>query len=1251
MVKWFTKELCEAGEALCDFNPTNISNPFHNVSSPSMLEFTASDFLDLMDLPNTYDKLFDIDECVFPNFYCDTVNTTYYCNPEKEREWLEDFYFATNGDSWKDSTNWLSNNVSHCDGWFGVRCCDKIVQFNHTTNSTYYTHLNHSCLNTIQLDDNQINGTLPNEWFNSTIFTIFSARGTLSNFPNDTNNTGTFLKYGLHGTIPRFKYNLPNMAYIHLPYNKLTGTIPEFGDAHCTLSYDLHTNYFNSTIPNWENEVFLGGMELEANVDIYGTLPNWDKLIWPFKYTIYGGTGTNFHGYTSPDHYSLTGTIPNFNKNMCPAMYHLQMNNNKLIGSLPNVLPKTFCFWIENHRITYNISNSALMTMQLNDNQLNGSVPFQKLAKRVNSISLQSNQFSGIVDFSDKYNSTTNSSHINHDNNEITYLSIVSLNISDNQFEGTFPCMKDNPNLIYVDIRFNSFKKIEEYCRWPNKTIFFLASHNLELEQSYDSITKYFPSMGALTLDLTNVYGSVPRNSSVLYNGGLYLSYYDTDMDGYLTQICPHCDWNYSWVILGLNMYEPLQPYVSKQERGLQMILIPSYELWVNLVTPCCLIFVACGIYIAIYGIRYKITFKDYMNDTKDNEYFSSANDSGKNLLHNRPAFCQSLTGDEKEFVKLSYEFHKIMIISHKFLFSLTIISGVLMGIYYMGNNWTKNRYNSLKISVTYVGSHEHTVSDELWVGIAVAGFMIYSWICCYYSFKITTQCNYVSIKSYQMKDGSYWRGGSNPTRSSNVTLEDESIEDEANLLSIKHAIGNNNDTEDIFPIESPNPSIRPNPGARGCARIFGCCLGMINTLARSIMFVIALIAFIAILLLPIRLYNLYQSLPTENTLPIISNILNINNNYRSLMLFMIKEFTSLIIAIQQWFLITPFVSFLIYLFPSKRVIKWIKRKIAIKYLFIQMWRNITFIVLPLLILLIFDDKCYQNWKHFWPYCDSNDAAFEEKGECVYLTSSFAISRQKRQTYVCFFLCKQIIVAHRCVRQIFQVLGPLYTIKATFGMFFPLLKHLQLHIKHNVDCDLCNCKQKRKRNGKKTNKTKNKRKNKNKNKKHCLEIEYIGLISNLEIVIVFGWAVPILVFLYNIVLFGYGLVYYYWLFNGDLIYGSRKNVFSIKQVAYMQTVGKWLFISVIVQQCLAFIFFAYSQEYIEYAAAIGSNFVLILIVCSIAIVKRSSNYQNDFNHLHVGAKPQRKIKIARDRRTAETGTSSSDFLALPNDKM
>ena len=66
---------------------------------------TYHDYL-LTEGTNTINNNISSKLCILPNFYCDTCNTNFYCNPNQERQWLLDFYTSTNGKHWKNNSNW-----------------------------------------------------------------------------------------------------------------------------------------------------------------------------------------------------------------------------------------------------------------------------------------------------------------------------------------------------------------------------------------------------------------------------------------------------------------------------------------------------------------------------------------------------------------------------------------------------------------------------------------------------------------------------------------------------------------------------------------------------------------------------------------------------------------------------------------------------------------------------------------------------------------------------------------------------------------------------------------------------------------------------------------------------------------------------------------------------------------------------------------------------------------------------------------
>ena len=213
---------------------------------------------------------------------------------------------------------------------------------------------------------------------------------------------------------------------------------------------------------------------------------------------------------------------------------------------------------------------------------------------------------------------------------------------------------------------------------------------------------------------------------------------------------------------------------------------------------------------------------------------------------------------------------------------------------------------------------------------------------------------------------------------------------------------------------------------------------------------------------------------------------------------FIIERFTGAIIAFQQWFAIPPLIAFLCYLFPLSNSTNVNKHK----NLLLQLSHILTFIFIPLIVLLIFDDKCLQNWKQFWPYCvcpnvndndntnanaydgndnlnfdydynnefgecdsQSNDHEYDNlNNDCIYYEDLIetALGRTPIAGWICFDLCEQNFTSFRCVRQIFQVLGPLFTIKASIALLFPLLFPLLFHLKRKFSIkrqlkSLCCC--------------------------------------------------------------------------------------------------------------------------------------------------------------------------------------------------
>lgn len=112
-------------------------------------------------------------------------------------------YYVTGGQTWTDSTNWLSGTANHCD-WYGISCCQEVFA------STRCTSTDFDGVIEIDLHQNNLAGPIPDS------FALFPELVTL--FLSSNAITGTF-----SGTVFA---SLSQFQKLYLQYNKLTGEIP-----------------------------------------------------------------------------------------------------------------------------------------------------------------------------------------------------------------------------------------------------------------------------------------------------------------------------------------------------------------------------------------------------------------------------------------------------------------------------------------------------------------------------------------------------------------------------------------------------------------------------------------------------------------------------------------------------------------------------------------------------------------------------------------------------------------------------------------------------------------------------------------------------------------------------------------------------------------------------------------------------------------------------------------------------------------
>ena len=122
---------------------------------------------------------------------------------------------------------------------------------------------------------------------------------------------------GLVGNI--IDLNLPNLQWVYLPLNQLSGTIPNFSGLSNLTRLDLSSNQLSGTIPNFSGLSNLLVLNLSRN-QLNGTIPNFSGLSNLSVLNLYWN--------------QLSGTIPNFNG--LSSLSDINLWRNQLSGTIPN---------------------------------------------------------------------------------------------------------------------------------------------------------------------------------------------------------------------------------------------------------------------------------------------------------------------------------------------------------------------------------------------------------------------------------------------------------------------------------------------------------------------------------------------------------------------------------------------------------------------------------------------------------------------------------------------------------------------------------------------------------------------------------------------------------------------------------------------------------------------------------------------------------------------------------------------------
>ena len=343
------------------------------------------------------------------------ASTRIVADASTDREALVALYQATDGDSWINNDNWLTD--ASLGSWYGVTTNDsgrviELVLSHNGLSGTIPSELGAlTNLKELSLAGNELRGAIPLE------------------LGNLTNLEWLFLGDNqLSGTIPSELSNLINLEWLNLWGNQLSGTIPsELGNLTNLTSLDLSGNELGGTIPSeLSNLAHLTSLDLSGN-ELGGTIPpelnNLTHLI-----DLQLG-GNRLRGTIPPELGKLTslgwlrlwgnqlsGTIPSELGNLT-NLITLNLSGNQLSGTIPSELGN----------LTF------LDELYLSGNELGGSIP-SELGNLANLIwlDLSKNRLGGVIP---------------SELGNLTYL--TELGLSDNRLSGTIP--SELGNLTYLE--------------------------------------------------------------------------------------------------------------------------------------------------------------------------------------------------------------------------------------------------------------------------------------------------------------------------------------------------------------------------------------------------------------------------------------------------------------------------------------------------------------------------------------------------------------------------------------------------------------------------------------------------------------------------------------------------------------------------------------------------------------------------------------------------------------------------------
>lgn len=509
-----------------------------------------------------------------------------YASRDVEWIFLQDFFIATNGDSWKNNSNWAvimnsSNNSNYatysnpCE----VVCYDNIdiheVSCNCNVNTTESLHIIE-----LSFTNNNLNGTVPenidnlNHLKSFIIDTEMLLVGTIPQtiYSIDTMETFKIISTALEGNITAsnnfsdwknslIEYimadnsNIDDSLYVDHPFWL---HLPKLKKLYFQSMDNLRIELGNDNLCNFKQIENIGLVSL---IHINGTMP--DSCIcesWKHLYGINIGAWPEYGN--AHNAYNVSGTINSCFGQIAPNLNFVIILGTSIGGEIFSDnncrWNKSIYIWIDYNQFNGTISQSCMSGIfQSAINYHNGNVE-TIVQGSIPYLSIQYNNFTG---------SLPSNIDISIVSNNLDMTSIYGLMLSHNQFTGTIPeyLTKYKYRLIYINDneftgsipsdffcnsyltqfhasnnRFTKLPSIPDYCNFSIPQLNFFSAGNNNFEERnigvwLNKIYNTFAKLETLLLsDNGDISGDI-SNWNTAYSGGI-IALHNCDLYGTINE-------------------------------------------------------------------------------------------------------------------------------------------------------------------------------------------------------------------------------------------------------------------------------------------------------------------------------------------------------------------------------------------------------------------------------------------------------------------------------------------------------------------------------------------------------------------------------------------------------------------------------------------------------------------------------------------------------------------------------------------